>query len=148
MVRGGGCWIASLSLRGTNLITIKENSGCSHGGPVLRRVPMLASLPTVLSASQPLVSTVGPTNWQIVNYSVSSIDWASSFAKWHEGKIGTAEESVIVSNLLYPSITLCVRPNASMIEKETEEYENKFPVPKNISDMLNSFKYSVVEENM
>ena len=55
---------------------------------------------------------------------------------------------MIVSNLLYPSITLCVRPNASMIEKETEEYENKFPVPKKIGDMLNSFKYSVVDENM
>ena len=70
----------------------------------------------------------------------------SSFAKWRKGKIGTAEESVVVSHLLYPSITLCTRPNASMVERETREYETKFPKPLDIGDMLSSFEYSIVED--
>ena len=61
--------------------------------------------------------------------------------------MGTAEESVVVSNLLYPSITLCTRPNASMAKKEIEGYKNKFPTVKKIADMLNFFKYSIVDGN-
>ena len=66
----------------------------------------------------------------------------SSFMKWHDGRIGTAERSDIVSDLLYPSITVCPRPNRSMIEKEAEGYTMKFPIPKRIDEVLYSFQYS------
>ena len=71
----------------------------------------------------------------------------SSFAKWQEGKIGIAERNNVVSNIMYPSIMLCMRPNGSMIRKETEGYETKFPTPKKMGDMLDSFQYSSVIEN-